>query len=162
MIIRFITLLAAFVLLFSCKEEKRCYESSSTLMVATFTGSVPANIDSLIIKGVDRNDTGDTLVYDKTETTSKHIELPLSLSADSTGFQLFANGKSATLYIHHTMLIRLISEECGFAPEYQLKSAEFTSNIDSVTITDAVVNTKSSENHAESQNITIYFNLPAN
>ncbi len=161
MFFRFTLFISLFVLFFSCKEENRCYESTDPLLVVTFTGSGSEPIDSLIVKGVDRNDVGDTLVYDKTAATSKHLELPLSLSADSTGFELFSNGKAATLYLRHSMLIKLISEDCGFAPEYQLNGSVFSANIDSVVVTDAVVNTKSSETHAKSQNITLYFNLSA-
>jgi hypothetical protein len=159
MIFRFTVFISVLFLFIACSSENRCYESSESLMVATFKGSNQENIDSLIVKGVDRNQVGDTLVHDKIKATSKHIELPLAVTADSTGFQIFSNGKAATLYVRHSMIIKLISDVCGFAPEYQIKDFSFSSNIDSVKITDAVVNTKSAETHANDQNITIYFNL---
>jgi hypothetical protein len=162
MIFRLTVFISALFLFIACSSENRCYESSESLVVATFTGSDQENIDSLIVKGVGRDQIGDTLVYDTIQSTSKHFELPLAVTVDSTGFQIFSNGKSATLYIRHSMIIKLISDVCGFAPEYQIKDFSFSSNIDSVKITDAVVNTKSAETHAKDQNITIYFNLSDN
>ena len=149
-------------LLLSCSDVNRCYETTDSLMVATLAGSQLTKIDSLIVKGIDRNQVGDTIVYDTIPSLSKHFSLPLSLSADSTGFQLFSNGKSATFYINHTMMMKLISADCGFAPEYQLTGSTFSNNIDSIAIADKVVNTKSAEKHAKSQNISIYFHFSDN
>ena len=153
----------AFVLLLvSCKEEKRCYESTDSLMMVNFLGSNGEEIDSLMVKGIDRNAVGDTLVHDTIAAEVKHLGLPLSMSYDSTGFQVFANGKAAIFYLNHSMQIKLVSEDCGFAPEFQITGGRFSALIDSIIVTDPVVNNKSSETHATSQNILLYFHLADN
>ena len=111
-----------------------------------------------MINGVDRSDVGDTLVRDMESTLTKRYTLPLSLSADSTGLVLNANGIKDTLYVRHTMILSFISENCGFAPEYVISGFHYTKGIDSVIISDAKVNPKSIEKKTNDQNISIYFN----
>lgn len=141
----------------SCNDGDRCYESVDTLMVASFSVNEFQAIDTLIIKGVDRNDLGDTLVNDMESTLTKRYGLPLSLLADSTGFVLNANGTIDTLYIRHSMIITFISENCGFAPDYVITGFRYTVGIDSVKISDSKVNPKSIEKLTNDQNISIYF-----
>lgn len=115
----------------------------------------------MTINGVNRNDVGDTLVHDTLSTLTKRYTFPLSLTADSTGFVVNANGIKDTLYVRHTMVLSFISENCGFAPNYIISSFRYTSGIDSVKITDAKVNPKSIEKLTNDQNIRIYFNSVA-
>ena len=147
--------------LVSCNDGNRCYESVDTFMVTSFSVNGFLTIDTLIINGVDRNDIGDTLVNDQASTLTKRYGLPLSLSADSTGFVLNANGIKDTLYIRHTMIISFISENCGFAPNYIISGFRYTKGIDSVRISDAKVNQNSIEKKTNDQNISIYFNSVA-
>ena len=149
------------IVLGSCNDGNRCYDSVDTFMVTSISVNGFKNIDTLIIKGVDRNDVGDTLVNDLSASLTKRYPLPLSLSADSTGFVVNVNGVIDTLYIRHTMIIKLISEFCGFAPNYVLSGSSFTSGIDSVKITDAKVNPQSIAKTTNDQNIRIYFNASA-
>jgi len=130
-------------------------------MVTSFSVNGFKNVKSLVIKGIDRNDVGDTIVNDQDSTLTKRYPLPLSLSADSTGFVLDTNGKKDTLYIRHTMIISFISENCGFAPEYVISGLRYTSGIDSVKITDKKVNPHSIEKTTNDQNISIYFSSAA-
>lgn len=158
----FLILISLSILVFaSCNDGNRCYESVDTLMVASFSVSGFKQIKSVTIKGVNRNDVGDTLVSDTLSALTKRYPFPLSLSADSTGFVIKANGTSDTLYIKHTMTINFISEYCGFAPNYLISGFRHTKGIDSVKITDAKVNTKSIEKKTNDQNISIYFNSTA-
>ena len=152
-------LIPFFLFLFtSCNDGNRCYESVDTLMMGSFSINATKTINSLTIKGINRNLVGDTLVSDVTAALTMKATLPLSLNADSTGFVIIANGKKDTLFVRHTMIIKLISENCGFAPNYSLTGFRFTAGIDSVKITDKVVNTKSIEKTTNDQNIRIYFN----
>lgn len=153
----FIISLLIFVMV-SCNDGNRCYESVDTLMVTSLTVNGFKSINTLVINGVDRNDVGDTLVNDLQSTLAKRYPLPLSLSADSTGFVLQANGKKDTLYIRHTMIISFISENCGFAPNYVISGFRYSKGIDSVKISDAKVNPNSIEKKTNDQNIIIYFN----
>jgi len=145
----------------SCNDGDRCYESVDTLMVTSFSvnGFIP--IDTLVINGVDRFDVGDTLVNDVLSTLTKRVALPLSLTADSTGFVVNANGLKDTIYIRHSMLISFISENCGFSPNYIISGFRYTKGIDSVIITDSKVNPKSIEKKTNDQNISIYFSSVA-
>jgi hypothetical protein len=145
----------------SCSNGNGCYESVDTLMVTSFSVNGFKNIKALVINGVNRDDVGDTLVNDKDSTLTKRYYLPLSLSADSTGFVLDANGKKDTLFIRHSMIIRFISENCGFAPDYIISGSRYTSGIDSVKITDTKVNPQSIEKKTNDQNISIYFSSAA-
>ena len=145
----------------SCNDGNRCYESVDTLMVSSFSINGFKPINTLIIKGVNRNDIGDTLVNDVLATLTKRYPLPSSLTADSTGFVLNANGISDTLYVRHKMTIRFISEFCGFAPNYVISGSRYTSGIDSVKITDSKVNPQSISKSTNDQNISIYFNASA-
>ena len=142
----------------SCSNGDRCYESVDTLMVTSLSVNGVVKIKSLIINGVDRHDLGDTIVNDLDSAFIKRYALPLSLSVDSTGLVLNANGKRDTLYIRHTMTINFISENCGFAPDYVISGFRYSKGIDSVTITDKKVNPKSIEKKPNDQNISIYFN----
>jgi len=142
----------------SCNDGNRCYESVDTLMVTSFSVNGVVKIKKLVINGVNRHDLGDTIVNDLDSAFSKRYPLPLSLSADSTGLVLNANGKRDTLYIRHTMTINFISENCGFAPDYVISGFRYSKGIDSVTITDKKVNPKSIEKKPNDQNISIYFN----
>ena len=153
---QFITSLLIFAMV-SCNDGNRCYESVDTLMVTSFSVNGFKTINALIINGVNRNDVGDTLVNDTLSTLTKKYTLPLSLSADSTGFVVKANGIKDTLYIKHTMIISFISENCGFAPDYVISGFRYTAGIDSVKISDPKVNPKSIEKKTNDQNISIYF-----
>ena len=145
----------------SCNNGNRCYDLVDTFMVTTLSLNGFKDIKTVIIKGINRNDVGDTLVNDLTSTLTKSYPLPLSLAADSTGFVLNVNGATDTIYIRHSMIIKLISEFCGFAPNYVLSGSGFSSGIDSVKITDAKVNTQSIVKKTNDQNIIIYFSSSA-
>lgn len=145
-------------LLESCSDGDRCYESVDTLMVSSFSINNLKTINSINIKGLNRNDLGDTLVNDLESTLTKRCTLPLSLSDDSTGLVLNVNGIRDTLFIKHTMSLNFISEKCGFAPNYVITGFRFSKGIDSVRISDAKVNPKSIEKNTNDQNISIYFN----
>ena len=149
------------ILLGSCNDGNRCYDSVDTLMVTSISINGFKNVNALIIKGINRNDVGDTLVNDASSSLTKRYPLPLSLTADSTGFVLNVNGISDTLYLRHKMIIKLISEFCGFAPNYVLSGSRFTAGIDSVKITDSKVNPQSIAKTTNDQNISIYFNASA-
>jgi hypothetical protein len=118
-------------------------------------------INSLVIRGVNRNDAGDILANDPIPSLIKQNALPLSLSADSTGFVINVNQIIDTLYIRHTMILNFISENCGFAPNYIISGFRHTKGIDSVKITDSKVNPKSIEKETNDQNISIYFTAAA-
>jgi hypothetical protein len=153
------TIVVAFVfILGGCNDQNRCYDSVDTRLVAIFKVSDFRVYDTLYIHGVGRIATGDTLVFDTLSAQSKRLALPLSLSADSTGFIVFTGTVSDTFYLHHTMIMKFISEYCGFAPEYKLTGSFFTKGIDSLTISDPVVNTQSLAKNINDQNVTIYFN----
>ena len=149
------------ILLGSCNDGNRCYDSVDTLMVTSISINGFKNVNTLIIKGINRNYVGDTLVNDASSSLTKRYPLPLSLTADSTGFVLNVNGISDTLYLRHRMIIKLISEFCGFAPNYVLSGSRFTAGIDSVKITDSKVNPQSIAKTTNDQNISIYFNASA-
>jgi len=154
---RFIFYLFVFSLV-SCNNGDRCYDSVDTFMVTSISVNEFKPIDTLSISGVNRFDVGDTLVNDTTSSVTKRIVLPLSLSADSTGFVLKVNGTKDTLYVRHKMIIKFISEFCGFAPDYIISGFRYTKGIDSVKIFDAKVNPNSILKNANDQNISIYFN----
>ena len=149
------------ILLGSCNDGNRCYDSVDTLMVTSISINGFKNVNTVIIKGINRNDVGDTLVNDASSSLTKRYPLPLSLTADSTGFVLNVNGISDTLYLRHRMIIKLISEFCGFAPNYVLSGSRFTAGIDSVKITDSKVNPQSIAKTTNDQTISIYFNASA-
>jgi len=152
-------ILILLIILIGCNDQNRCYESMDTQMIASFKASDFSIYDTLYIHGIGRVSTGDTLVYDTTSSQSKRYPLPLSLSDDSTGFVIRTQNATDTLYLHHTMTMQFISENCGFAPEYKLKGASFTRGIDSVKISDPIVNTNSLAKTINDQNITVYFNI---
>jgi len=145
----------------SCGDGNGCYESTDTFMVTSFSIDSVKQIKTLVIKGVDRNIAGDTLINDKDSTLIKRYPLPLSLSTDSTSFVLEVNGVKDTLYIRHSMIMHFISENCGFAPNYDISGIRYTAGIDSVRITDKKVNPQSIEKKINDQNISIYFNTAA-
>lgn len=154
-----LTLLVAFEFIFGgCNDQNRCYDSVTTLMVTSFKVSDFSAFDTLVIKGVGRDAAGDTLFKDTLSAQSKRFTLPLSLSADSTGFVLFGTVSRDTIYIRHSMTMKFISEACGFAPLYHIKGTFFSFGIDSVKISDPLVNTNSIAKNTNDQNITIYFN----
>jgi hypothetical protein len=155
------TILLAIFTLVSCSNGNGCYESVDTLMVTSFSIDSLKQVKTLVISGFGRNDVGDTLVNDRDSTLTKRYNLPLSLSADSTGWVLEANGKKDTLFIRHTMIMGFVSESCGFAPNYIISSLRFTAGIDSVKISDSKVNPKSIEKKTNDQNISIYFSPAA-
>jgi hypothetical protein len=129
-------------------------------MVTVFTVNKTLNIDTLLVKGYNRNANGDTLAFNIVPALAKTVGLPLSLTADSTGFVVFANGKSATFWLKHTMNFQLISQSCGFAPNYVLTATRHSSLIDSITVSDQLVGPKSVEKYATlGQNITVYLHL---
>ena len=93
-------LIPFFLFLFtSCNDGNRCYESVDTLMMGSFSINATKTINSLTIKGINRNLVGDTLVSDVTAALTMKATLPLSLNADSTGFVIIANGKKDTLFL---------------------------------------------------------------
>jgi hypothetical protein len=145
----------------SCNDGNRCYDPVDTLMVTSLSIDGYKPINNLVINGVDRIDVGDRLVNDQESTLTKRYALPLSLSADSTGFVLNTNGIKDTLYIRHTMILSFISENCGFAPNYVISGFRYTKGIDSVKISDAKVNPNSIEKNVNDQNISIYFSTAA-
>jgi len=149
------------VALVSCNDGNGCYESVDTLMVTSLSINDSLQIKSVVIRGVDRNDVGDTIVNDQDSTLTKRYTLPLSLSADSTGFVLDINGIKDTLYIRHSMMMLFISENCGFAPNYDISGLWHSAGIDSVRLTDKKVNPKSIEKTTNDQNISIYFSSAA-
>lgn len=155
------TILLFIFTLVSCSNGNGCYESVDTLMVTSFSIDSLKQIKTLVINGVGRNGVGDTLVNVKDSTLTKRYNLPLSLSADSTGWVLEANGKKDTLYIRHSMIMVLVSEVCGFAPDYVISGLGYTAGIDSVKISDSKVNPQSIEKKTNDQNISIYFNSAA-
>ena len=142
----------------SCTDENRCYDSTDTLMISSFSVSGFKNITSMRIRGVNRNDVGNILFSDSISSLTKRVPLPLSLSADSTGFIFTVNGKIDTLFVRHKMIISFISEYCGFAPAYTMSGYRRSKGIDSVRITDAKVNSQSIVKTTNDQNIKIYFN----
>jgi hypothetical protein len=145
----------------SCSDGDGCYESVDTLMVTSLSVNGFKPINSLVIRGVNRNDAGDILANDPIPSLIKQNALPLSLSADSTGFVINVNQIIDTLYIRHTMILNFISENCGFAPNYIISGFRHTKGIDSVKITDSKVNPKSIEKETNDQNISIYFTAAA-
>ena len=150
-----LVLLIGFV---SCNDGNRCYESVDTLMMSSFSIDQFKTINTLIIKGIKRNSIGDTIVNDQSAALRLKATLPLSLTADSTGFVLIANGVNDTLYVRHNMIISLISSNCGYAPSYTISGLRYTKGIDSVKVKDAAVNNTSVEKTTNDQNISIYFN----
>ena len=155
------TILLAIFTLVSCSNGNGCYESVDTVMVTSFSIDSLKQIKTLVINGAGRNGVGDTLVNIKDSTLTKRYNLPLSLSADSTGWVLEANGKKDTIYIRHSMMMVFVSESCGFAPDYVISGLRHTRGIDSVKISDSKVNPKSIEKKTNDQNISIYFNSAA-
>lgn len=128
-------------------------------MVTAFSIDGVESIETLVVRGVDRSDTGDTIVNSSEADQTLRYSLPLSLSSDSTGFVIIANGVSDTLFIKHTMDIHFVSEECGFAPQYVISTIRYSPGIDSVKISDVEVNTQSIDKLSnDDQNITLYFN----
>lgn len=156
------TIVALLFILFGCNEAKVCYESVNSVMITSYKASDFRIFDTLVIHGVGRIATGDTLVNDTLSSQSKHFPLPLSLADDSTGFVILNGSIRDTVYINHSMNMQFISEDCGFAPEYHIKGSSFTAGIDSVQVSDAIVNTKSLAKNINDQNITIYFNSSVN
>jgi hypothetical protein len=116
-------------------------------------------MDSLLIWGIDQ-EVG--WIYDSISSVEKVHPIPLSLFSDTTGYVLFVNGVADTVYIYHSMQMRLVSETCGFAPYYELDSFSYTSGIDSVGLSDSDVNPNSIEKDEGQENITIYFDLAVN
>jgi hypothetical protein len=113
---------------------------------------------NLIVYGVGRNNPGDTLVNDTTSSQIKRIALPLSLSSDTTGFVFRIGNVRDTLYFRHIMSMKFVSEACGFAPQYQVSGTAFSPGIDSVKISDPIVNNQSINKNSNAQNTIIYFN----
>ena len=99
MLFRLTFLIFAVLLLISCNNSSHCYESSETLLVTTFTGGGILTIDSILVRGAMKTGIGDTLKFSKDSALTVSAGLPLSLSADSTGFVVFANGKSSSFWL---------------------------------------------------------------
>ena len=141
-----------------CDEENGCYDSVNTLMVVSLKSSNFSVYNDLVIHGFDRQALGDTILADTLSSQSKRFPLPLSLSEDSTGFVILIGTTRDTVFFNHTISMKFISETCGFAPEYNIIRSSFSSGIDSVIISDEIVNTKSIQKNINDQNIIIYFN----
>ncbi len=151
------------MLLIACNGGSHCYESTDTLMVTTFTGNNAKKIGPILVLGYGKKAVGDTLYSNPDSALTKRTALPLSLTADSTGFVVTANGRSSTFWVRHTMNIQLISQSCGFAPYYKLEATKHSIFIDSLHVFAPVVDPKSIESFAANgQNITIYLHLTAN
>ncbi len=157
---RITTIIFTVLLLLACNSGSNCYESSETLMVTTFIGNKSTKIGPLVIKGYGKNSVGDTLYNNKDSALTKRMSLPLSLSSDSTGFVVTFDNLSSTFWVRHSMDIKLISQSCGFAPYYLLNATRHIGLIDSLRISQPIVDPKSIENFANNgQNITIYLHL---
>ena len=157
---QFIWIVFSILLLISCNSGSRCYESSETLMVTTFTGNNSKKIGPIVVTGYGRAATGDTIFYSTDSALVKKIGLPLSLMSDSTGFKIVANGIPSVFWVRHSMNFQLISQSCGFAPFYKLNATKHSATIDSLKIFNPVVDPQSVETYsANGQNITIYLNL---
>jgi hypothetical protein len=155
----FFSLFTVAMLLFTaCDEQNRCYESTDTQVVLTLKSSDFNVYKGVMVHGIDRTAAGDTLINDTLSSQSKRFSLPLSVSADSTGFVFKIADVSDTIYFHHKMIMQFISESCGFAPKYTIDGYSYNAGIDSVRISDPIVNTKSLEKNNNDQNIIIYFN----
>jgi hypothetical protein len=160
--IQLLGFISAVILFASCNNGGHCYESVDTLMVTTFTGNNSKKIGPIVVRGYGRNAVGDTLFNNLDSALTKKIGLPLSLSADSTGFVVTANGRNSIFWVRHTMNIQLISQACGFAPYYKVNATKHTVLIDSMTVFNPVIDPKSIETYSASgQNITIYLHLTA-
>ena len=148
------------MLLPSCNNGSHCYESSETLLITTFTANGTIKIDSIMVRGYNRLAKGDTLVFNKDAAPAKKVGLPLSVSTDTTGFVVYVNGRAGSFWVKHTMNFQLISQSCGFAPNYGLTAIRRSSLIDSIKIFDPAVDPKSAEKYATNgQNITVYLHL---
>ncbi len=160
---RITTIIFTVLLLLSCNSGSNCYESSDTVMVTNFIGSKSVKIGPLVVTGFGRNAVGDTLYSSLDSALTKRMALPLSLTADSTGFVAHFNNKSSIFWVRHTMNIQLISQNCGFAPNYILNATKHNGLIDSLKVFNSAVGPKSIETYATNgQNITIYLHLTAN
>lgn len=158
--VQFIVIFFAVVLLHSCSNSSHCYESTDTLMMATFAGSKSEKIGPIVVRGYGKNSVGDTLFSNKDSALTKRIGLPLSLSEDSSGFVVYLNNSQSIFWIRHTMDLKLISEVCGFAPYYLVNATRCSSLIDSVTVQNPSIDPKSLEIYnTNGQNITIYLHL---
>ena len=150
------------ILLVSCNNGSHCYESTDSLMVTTFSGSKSQKIGSIVVRGYGKNAVGDTLFNNKDSALTKKIGLPLSLTADSTGFVVIVNKVPSVFWVRHTMNVQLISQSCGYAPYYQLNAFRFSSLVDSMRVRDTNVNPKSIETYSTNgQNLTVYLRLSA-
>jgi hypothetical protein len=88
------------------------------------------------------------------------VALPLAVTGDSTGFVVYANGRSGIFFLKHTMDLKLISQSCGFAPYYELTALKFSPLIDSIKVSDLNVDPKSVEIYeTNGQNVTVYLHL---
>jgi hypothetical protein len=161
--IQLLGFISAVFLLASCNNGGHCYESVDTLMVTTFIGNNSSKIGPMVVRGYGRSALGDTLLNNLDSALTKRIGLPLSLTADSTGYVVTANGRTSIFWVRHTMNIQLISQDCGFAPYYQVNATRHTPLIDSMIVYNPVIDPKSIETYSTSgQNITIYLHLTAN
>lgn len=157
-----IWILSVFSLLVSCNNGSRCYESTDTLMVTSFSGNNSKKIGPLLVKGYGRNLKGDTIYYSTDSALTKKAGLPLSVLADSTGFTVTANGKSSVFWIRHTLNLQLVSQSCGFAPNFVLTATKHSTLIDSLRVTNPNIGPKSLESYsANGQNISVYLHLTA-
>jgi hypothetical protein len=131
-------------------------------MVTSFSGNNSKKIGPLLIKGYGRNSKGDTLYFSTDSALTKKAGLPLSLLADSTGFAVTANGKSSIFWIRHTLNLQLVSQSCGFAPNYVLTATKHSTLIDSLRVANPNIGPKSLESYSTNgQNISVYLNLTA-
>lgn len=160
---RITSIIFSVLLLLSCNSGSNCYESSDTVMVTTFISSKSGKIGPMVVTGYGRNAVGDTLYASKDSALAIRMALPLSVSADSTGFVAYFANKSSIFWIRHSMNIQLISQNCGFAPYYTLNATKHNGLIDSLKVFNPAVTPKSIETYATNgQNITIYLHLSAN
>jgi hypothetical protein len=132
------------ILVFSCRNEIDCTNTSSNISKSVFVDSVSGEIISLTFDSILILDFTDTILYD-TVNVSDTIELPLNPFSAESEF-LFFSRESDTIPIVDTLRLgyetrqRLISEECGATQSFiQLDTLFHT--FDSVFIQSSNVNT---------------------
>jgi hypothetical protein len=132
-------------------------------MITSFTGDNAKKIGPLVIRGYNRNSVGDTLYSNPDSAQVKRVGLPLSLTADSTGFVVSFNNITGTFWVKHSMNFQLISQSCGFAPYYKLIATKHSTQIDSLRVFNPTVDPKSIETYSTNgQNVTIFLHLTGN
>ncbi len=137
---------------FSCESEKICEQSTDSKLNGGFYSvldSIPEaiSVDDLTVWGIGRED---SLIYNQANSVGSLI-LPLSQSADTTGFILSLGTETDTITFLYSRELHLVSMECGFTTYYYIERIDNTSNvIDSIRVINEKVTT------ADDENIQIY------